>query len=98
MAWESIIVTKLRRRENTNHSLSEHRQASVKGERKAKKLSPLSKFPEWLDSQTEQSLAEITDKSYCFSWFLLSDNEKIELTCKEWVGVRSEKTCRSSVD
>lgn len=69
MAWESIIVTKLRRRENTNHSLSEHRQASVKGERKAKKLSPLSKFPEWLDSQTEQSLAEITDKSYCFSWF-----------------------------
>ena len=60
MAWESIIVTKLRRRENTNHSLSEHRQASVKEERKAKKLSPLSKLPEWLDSQTEQSLAEIT--------------------------------------
>ena len=61
MAWESIVVTKLRRRENTNHSLSEHRQASVKEERKAKKLSPLSKLPEWLDSQTEQSLAEITD-------------------------------------
>ena len=59
MAWESIIVTKLRRREKTHHSLSKHRQASVKGERKAKKLNPLSKLPEWLDGQTEQSLAEI---------------------------------------
>ena len=26
------------------------------------------------------------------------NNEKIESSCKEWIGVKSEKTCRSSVD
>ena len=24
--------------------------------------------------------------------------EKIEPSCKEWIGVKSEKTCRSSID
>lgn len=57
MAWESIRVTKLKGREKTNRSLSDHRQASVKGERKAQ---PLRNLPEWLDGQTEQSLAETT--------------------------------------
>lgn len=60
LAWESIIVTKLKGKENTNHSLSNHKQASVKGEEPVKRFIPLRNLSERLDSQTQQSLAKIT--------------------------------------
>lgn len=41
LAWESIIVTKLKGKENTNHSLSNHRLHSVKGQRASWKAQPL---------------------------------------------------------